>query len=191
MAATATQTIQIHANKIQISNKTATHFLLCLGRMVQMFLRYASNNSCLKRVGRVSLVNKCYWDVIKKTTMSTIAKMFLQVFLHARYVMCMFTRVRSVIISPIAKSVNFLTYILFSTFVTSKEIIQAFLHAVKFMINFVSFSCNCTGKTVRLINICTNLATWFFLKDPPDLSTGYNLALTKYLLKETIGRGVK
>ena len=71
-------------------------------------------------------------------------------------------RVRSVIIPPVAKSVNYLTYILFSAFVTSKEINQAFLDAVNFMINFVSFSCNRTGKTVHLINICTNLALWSF-----------------------------
>ena len=116
----------------------------------------------LKRVGRVGLVNKFYWGVIEKTTMFTTTKMFVQVFLHASYAMCMFTKVRSIIIPPAAKSVSCLTYILFSTFVTSKEINQAFLHAVKFMINFVSFSCNRTGKTVRLINICTNLATWSF-----------------------------
>ena len=94
--------------------------------------------------------------------------------------MRMFTRVRSVIIPPIAKSVYCFTYILFSTFVTSKEINQAFLHAVKFMINFVSLSCNRTDKTVHLINICTNLAAWSFtIKGPTDLSTGYSLALTK------------
>ena len=74
--------------------------------------------------------------------------------------MLMFTRIRSLIIPPIPKSVNCLTYILFSTFVTSKEINQTFLHAVKFMINIVTFSCNWTIKTVRLVNICTNLATW-------------------------------
>ena len=94
--------------------------------------------------------------------------------------MRMFTRVRSVIIPPIAKSVNCLTYILFSTFVTSKEINQAFPHAVKFMINFVSFSCNRIGKIVRLINI---VQIWqrglLQLKDPTGFSTGYNLALTK------------
>ena len=72
------------------------------------------------------------------------------------------TRVRSVIIQPVSKSVNCLTYILFCTFVTSKESNQAFLNAVKFMINFVSFFCNHTGKEVRLINICLNLATWSF-----------------------------
>ena len=121
----------------------------------------------LKRVGRVALVNKCYWDVIEKTTMFTITKMFVQVFLHAWYAMRMFTRVRSVIIPPIAKSVNCLTYILFSTFVTSKEINQAFLHAVKFMINFISFSFNRTGKTVRLIDICTGMrcAIWCYLRN--------------------------
>ena len=43
--------------------------------------------------------------------------------------MRMFMRVRSVIIPPIAKSVNCLTHLLLSTFVTSKEINQAFLHA--------------------------------------------------------------
>ena len=82
--------------------------------------------------------------------MFTITITFAHVFLNAWYAMRMFTRVRSVIISPIAKSGNCLTYILFSTFVTSKEINQAFLHAVKFMINFVSFSCNRTDKTIRL-----------------------------------------
>ena len=86
--------------------------------------------------------------------------MFVQVLLRAWYAMCMFTRVRSVIIPRITKSVNCLTYILFSTFVKSKEVNQAFLHAVKFVINFVSFSLNHTGKTVRLINISTGLATW-------------------------------
>ena len=134
----------------------------------------------LKRVSRVRLVNEFYWDVIKKTTMFTITNMFVQVFLHAWFAMRMFTTVSSVIISPIAKSANCLTYILFFTFAASKEINQAFLQAVKSMINFVSFSCHRTGKTVRLINICTNLATWSFtFKRPTDLSTGYNLALTK------------
>ena len=90
----------------------------------------------------------------------TITNMFLQVFLHAWFAIRMLTRVRSLIIPPIAKNVNCLTYTLFSTFVTSKDINQAFLHAIKLMIKFVSFSCNCTGKTARLINICTNLATW-------------------------------
>ena len=94
--------------------------------------------------------------------------------------MDMFTRVRSVIIPPIAKVVNCLTYMFFSTFVTSKEINQAFFRAVRSMINFVSFSCNRTGKTVHLINICTNLASGLLqLKDPTDLSAGYNLALIK------------
>ena len=51
---------------------------------------------------------------------------------------CRVMRVWSVIISPIAKSINCLTYILLSTFVTSKEINQTFLHAVKFMINFIT-----------------------------------------------------
>ena len=43
--------------------------------------------------------------------------------------MRMFMRVRSVIIPPIAKSVNCLTHLLLSIFVTSKEINRAFLHA--------------------------------------------------------------
>ena len=68
--------------------------------------------------------------------MFTMTKIFLQVFLHAGYAMHMFTRVISLIISPVVKSIKCLTYILFSTFVTSKEINQAFPHAVKFMINF-------------------------------------------------------
>ena len=38
------QLIPIHVNEIKISNETATHFLLCLGCMVQMFSRYASNS---------------------------------------------------------------------------------------------------------------------------------------------------
>ena len=109
---------------------------------MQIFSRYASNNFL---------------------AMFAITKMFVQVFLHALYTMRMFTRVRSVIVQAIAKSVNCLTHVLFSTCVTSKEINQAFLHAVKSMINFVSFSCNCTGKTDGLINICTNLATWSFI----------------------------
>ena len=113
-------------------------------------------------VGRVGLANKCYWDVITKTSMFTITKTFLQVFLHAWYYMHMFTRVRSVIILPRATNVNWLTYMLFSASVTSKEINQLFLHAVKSMINLVSFSCNRTCKTVRLINVWTNLATWSF-----------------------------
>ena len=59
-------------------------------------------------------------------------------------------------------SAKCLTEILFSTFVTSKDINQGFFHAVKFVIDFVSSSCNCHGKTARLINICTNLVTWSF-----------------------------
>ena len=74
--------------------------------------------------------------------------MFVQVFLHAWYAMRMFTRIISVIFLPVAKSVNCLTQILFPTFVTSNEINQAFLHLVKFMIKFVSFSCNRAGKTL-------------------------------------------
>ena len=74
-------------------------------------------NLSLKRVGRVRLVNKCHWDVIKKTTMFTITKMLVQMFLHAWYALRMLIRVRSVIIPPIAKSANCLTYMLFSTFV--------------------------------------------------------------------------
>ena len=77
--------------------------------------------------------------------------------------MPMFTRVRSVIIPPLAKSVNCLTSILFFAFVTSKEIDQPFLHVLKFMIIFLSFFCNGTGKSVCLINIYTNLATWSFI----------------------------
>ena len=38
------QRIAIHINQIKISNETATHFLLCLGRMMHIFLRHASNN---------------------------------------------------------------------------------------------------------------------------------------------------
>ena len=85
----------------------------------------------------------------------------------------MFARVRSAIILPVAKSVNCLTYILLSTFVTSKEINQAFLHAGKFVINFVSFSCKCTGKTVP------GSVVFYKLKEVTELSTGYNLLLTK------------
>ena len=94
--------------------------------------------------------------------MFTITKKFVEVFLHACSAMSMFMRVRSLIIPPTAKSVNCLTYILFSAFVTSKKINQTFLYAVKSKINFVSFSCSRAGKTVSLINICTNLSTWFF-----------------------------
>ena len=36
--------IAIHVNEIKICNETAIHFLVCLGPMVQMFSRYASNN---------------------------------------------------------------------------------------------------------------------------------------------------
>ena len=71
----------------------------------------------------------------------------------------MITRVRSVIIPPIAKSFNCL--VLFTTFVTSKEINEAFFNAVKTLINFVSFSCNCTGKTVRFMNILVGALTPF------------------------------
>ena len=88
--------------------------------------------------------------------------MFVQVFLHALYAVRMFTRVRSVVIPPIAKSAKCLNYLLFSTFVTSKVVSPLYPHAVKSVINFVSFSCNRTGKIVRLINICTSLATWSF-----------------------------
>ena len=123
----------------------------------------------LKKIGRVGLVNKCYWEVINKATFFTITKMFVQMFLHAWYVIHLFTSVRSLIISPIVKSVDSLTYILFSTFLTCKKINQAFPQAVKSMISFISFFCNRTGetyKTVRLINICTNLAMSFTIKRP-------------------------
>ena len=120
----------------------------------------------LEKIGRVGLVNKCYWEVINRATFFTITKMFVHMFLYAWNAIHLFKRVRSVIISLIVKSVNWLTYILFSTFVTSKEINQAFYHAVKPMISFISFSCTRTGKTVRLINICTNLATSFTIKRP-------------------------
>ena len=141
----------------------------------------------LKRVGRVGPVNKCYWDVIKKTSMFTITNMFLHVFLHAWYAMRMFARVRSIIIPPIAKNVNCLIYTLFSTFVTSKEINKAFLHAVKPMINFVSFSCNRTDKTVRLINICTNLATWSFTIKRPYWSFNW-IQLSSYQVTADLPR---
>ena len=36
--------IAIHVNEIKRRNETAAHFVLCLGRMEQMFSRYASNN---------------------------------------------------------------------------------------------------------------------------------------------------
>ena len=117
-------------------------------------------------VGSVFL-NKCYSDVMKKTTMLTITKMLVQMFLLAWYAMRMFTRVGSVIIPPITNSVNCFNYILFSTFVTSKEINQKCFHAIKLMINFVSFSCNRTGKTARLINICANVAKWSFTVKRP------------------------
>ena len=120
----------------------------------------------LKKIGRAGLVNKCYWEVINKATFFTITKMFVQMFLHAWYAIHLFARVRSVVISPIVKSVNLLTYVLFSTFVTCKEINQAFPKAVTSMSIFISFSCNGTGKTVRLINICTNLATFFIIERP-------------------------
>ena len=38
------QIIAIHVNEIKISNETATHFLLCLGQMMQMLSMYVSNN---------------------------------------------------------------------------------------------------------------------------------------------------
>ena len=84
--------------------------------------------------------------------------------------MRMFTRVRSVIIPPRAKSVNCLTYILFSAFVTSKEINQAFLRLAKFVINFVDFSCNCTGKIIRSLTYAQNWQRGpLQLKNPTDL----------------------
>ena len=122
--------------------------------------------------------------------MITITKVFVQVFLHAWYAMRMFTRVRSVIIPPILKSVKCLTYILFSTFVISKKINQGFLHAIKSMINFVSFSCNRTGKTGDLINLCTNLATWSFTIKRPYWPLNWiqhsSNQVTTYLLKQSI-----
>ena len=115
--------------------------------------------------------------------------MFVQVFLHALYAVHMFTRVRSVVIPPIAKSVKCLTYLLFSTFVTSKVISPWFSDAVKSVINFVSFSCNRTGKIVRLINICTSLATWSFtIKRPYWLFNWIQLSsnqVTTYLPRTT------
>ena len=140
----------------------------------------------LKRVGRVGLVNKFYWDVTEKTTMFTTTKMFVQVFLHASYAMCMFTKVRSIIIPPAAKSVSCLTYILFSTFVKSNEINQAFLHAVKSMINFVKLIYDQVSPITVLVRLSVSLTYAQIrklgvlqLKDPTDLSTRYNLALTK------------
>ena len=178
--ATTTQIIPIHVNEIKINNETTTNFLLCSRIWCKFFkgMLPAIFCLCLKRVGRVGLVNECYWDVIKKATMFSITKMFVQVFSRAWYVMCMFTRVtlhkkcpyselfwsvfsrirteygeirsislylvqmremadqnnseyrhfsrivRSVIIPPMAKSVNCLTKVdqLLSTFVASKEI---------------------------------------------------------------------
>ena len=73
----------------------------------------------------------------------------------------MITRVRSVIIPPIANSFNCFVYILFTTFVTSKEVNEAFFNAVKSLITFVSFSCNRTGKTVRFMNILVGALTPF------------------------------
>ena len=121
----------------------------------------------LKMVGRIGYVNKCYWDVFEKTIVFSITKMFVQLFLHVWYVMRMSTRVISVLTPPAAKKVICLTEILFSTFVTSKDISQAFLHAVIFVIDFVSLSCNCHGKNVRLMNICTYLVTWSFTGETP------------------------
>ena len=76
--------------------------------------------------------------------------MFVRVFLHACYAMRMFTRVRSVTIPPEAESVNGLIYILFSTFVTSKEINQGFIHAVKFMIKLVKMSVSLTYAQIQV-----------------------------------------
>ena len=87
--------------------------------------------------------------------MFTITKMFIMVFLHARYALCMCTRVRPVIIAPIVKSINCLTCTLFSTFVTSKEINQTFFHAVESMINFASFSSIPYSQTLRIKQIRT------------------------------------
>ena len=118
--------------------------------------------------------------------MFTTTKMFVQVFLHASYAMCMFTKVRSIIIPPAAKSVSCLTYILFSTFVKSNEINQAFLHAVKSMINFVKLIYDQVSPITVLVRLSVSLTYAQIrklgvlqLKDPTDLSTGYNLALTK------------
>ena len=38
------QTVALHVNESKISYETDTHFLLCLGRMGQMFSRFGSNN---------------------------------------------------------------------------------------------------------------------------------------------------
>ena len=130
--------------------------------------------------------------------MLTVTKMFVQVFFNAWYTTCIFTRVRSVTMSPIAKSLNCLTYILYPIFFTKKEINQVFLHTVKFMINFVSFSCTRTGKlSFSLKDGQIYKLDLLQSKDPTDLSTGCNLALTKELLiflelmKEFIGPGVE
>ena len=177
--ATTTQIIPVHVNEIKINNETTTDFLLCSRLWCKYFngMLPAIFCLCLKRVGRVGLVNECYRDVIKKATMFSITKMFVQVFPRAWYAMCMFTRVtlrkkcpyselfwsafsrirteygeirsislysvqmqemadqnnsvyghfsrsvRSVIIPPMAKSVNCLTKVdQLTTFVASKEI---------------------------------------------------------------------
>ena len=134
------------------------------------------------------------------------------------------TAIRLLIIPPTLEITHCLTHVLFDTLITGKEIHQAFAITAKLLVysmfflyqslqkisyfhlnswcgNQVKlryFSQSMLCETVRLNNICTNLATCcvkvFYLS---DFFKAYCLTLTKYvvsfleLLKETIGPGLE
>ena len=116
------------------------------------------------RVLTVDLINKCYWNIVKKTTVSHTVEMFKQMFLDTG----LLTRILSIIILIVILYLK-LSVVSQHTFFYNTYRTKLYVSPVTLLVDvFVS-------------DTITHTSHFFLphLVDPTSLSNVYNLALTR------------
>ena len=112
-------------------------------------------------VRRIRIINKYYFSVINKTTLTTCSKMGKKACLFMIFTSQTFPIVILIIIPPVSEFIVSLTVILHTTYLTRKEVDKTFVTTCKSMIDFVNLFINKRLKCLSFYNIFPNLATIF------------------------------
>ena len=113
------------------------------------------------RVRGIRLINKSYFSVINKTTVTSCLEVSKKACLFMILTPQIFPIVILIIIPPASEFIVSLTVILHTTYLTWQEVDQAFVTTHKSMIDFVNLLINKRLKCLSFYNIFANLATIF------------------------------
>ena len=111
------------------------------------------------RIFRIGFINKDNGEVIQKIIVTLPWEVFKYVLLHTWLFPKIFSIIIFVIIPSKTKVIDSLAYILNFALITSEQICNAFVIAVKTMINNILFLVNWAGEDITFCHINAQLAT--------------------------------